>query len=89
MGALSSAQVRALTTDQVVGLTQQQVAALSNDQVDALDTAQIGAMETRDLVAMTALSESLFRSPEAAEGMRAFAEKRPPSWALPADPKGT
>ena len=30
---------------------------------------------------MTALSESLFRSDEAAEGMRAFAEKRPPSWA--------
>ena len=30
---------------------------------------------------MTELSESLFRSDEAAEGMRAFAEKRPPSWA--------
>jgi len=30
---------------------------------------------------MTVLSESLFRSDEAAEGMRAFAEKRPPSWA--------
>ena len=30
---------------------------------------------------MTQLSESLFRSNEAAEGMRAFAEKRPPSWA--------
>lgn len=30
---------------------------------------------------MTALSEYLFRSDEAAEGMRAFAEKRPPSWA--------
>ncbi len=30
---------------------------------------------------MTLLSESLFRSDEAAEGMRAFAEKRPPSWA--------
>ncbi len=30
---------------------------------------------------MTQLSESLFRSDEAAEGMRAFAEKRPPSWA--------
>lgn len=34
---------------------------------------------------MTVLSESLFRSDEAAEGMRAFAEKRPPSWAAPAD----
>ncbi len=33
---------------------------------------------------MTVLSESLFRSDEAAEGMRAFAEKRPPSWATPA-----
>lgn len=30
---------------------------------------------------MTLLSESLFRSDEAAEGMRAFAEKRPPTWA--------
>jgi len=34
---------------------------------------------------MTALSESLFRSDEAAEGMRAFAEKRPPSWVNPAN----
>lgn len=32
---------------------------------------------------MTVLSEALFRSDEAAEGMRAFAEKRPPSWAAP------
>ena len=30
---------------------------------------------------MTALSDRLFRSEEAAEGMRAFAEKRPPRWA--------
>ncbi len=30
---------------------------------------------------MTALSEALFHSDEAAEGMRAFAEKRLPSWA--------
>ncbi|MDP2292899.1 MAG: enoyl-CoA hydratase-related protein [Actinomycetota bacterium] len=30
---------------------------------------------------MTTLSEALFRSDEAAEGMRAFAEKRPPDWA--------
>jgi enoyl-CoA hydratase/carnithine racemase len=30
---------------------------------------------------MTMLSEQLFRSDEAAEGMRAFAEKRPPLWA--------
>lgn len=29
---------------------------------------------------MTALSEALFRSAEAAEGMAAFAEKRPPNW---------
>ncbi len=29
---------------------------------------------------LTALSESLFKSDEAAEGMRAFAEKRTPSW---------
>ncbi|MEY4175415.1 MAG: hypothetical protein RI900_2580 [Actinomycetota bacterium] len=32
---------------------------------------------------MTALSDRLFRSEEAAEGMRAFAEKRPPHWAAP------
>jgi methylglutaconyl-CoA hydratase len=31
---------------------------------------------------MIALSASLFDGPEAAEGMRAFAEKRPPSWAV-------
>jgi len=35
-----------------------------------------------DYAEMAVLSESLFRSQEAAEGMRAFAEKRPPSWAL-------
>jgi enoyl-CoA hydratase/carnithine racemase len=29
---------------------------------------------------MRALSEALFQSPDAAEGMAAFAEKRPPSW---------
>ena len=34
-----------------------------------------------DMAEMTALSESLFRSAEAVEGMRAFAEKRRPSWA--------
>lgn len=34
---------------------------------------------------MTALSESLFRSDEAAEGMSAFADKRPPSWAQAKD----
>lgn len=37
---------------------------------------------------MAVLSESLFRSDEAAEGMRAFAEKRPPSWAAPAGETG-
>lgn len=34
-----------------------------------------------DMAEMTVLSDRLFRSDEAAEGMRAFAEKRPPSWA--------
>jgi len=34
-----------------------------------------------DMAEMTVLSDRLFRSEEAAEGMRAFAEKRPPSWA--------
>jgi methylglutaconyl-CoA hydratase len=33
----------------------------------------------------TELSEALFASPEAAEGMAAFREKRPPSWAPPAE----
>ena len=33
--------------------------------------------------AMAALSASYFASPEALEGMTAFAEKRPPSWAKP------
>jgi enoyl-CoA hydratase/carnithine racemase len=31
-------------------------------------------------VEMQALSEALFTSAEAAEGMRAFAERRPPKW---------
>jgi enoyl-CoA hydratase len=34
-----------------------------------------------DMAEMTVLSDRLFRSDEAAEGMRAFAEKRPPAWA--------
>jgi methylglutaconyl-CoA hydratase len=34
-----------------------------------------------DMAEMTVLSDRLFRSDEAAEGMRAFAEKRAPSWA--------
>ena len=34
---------------------------------------------------MIALSAALFDGPEAAEGMRAFAEKRPPSWAVTAE----
>jgi enoyl-CoA hydratase/carnithine racemase len=37
-----------------------------------------------DMAEMQALSEALFGSAEAAEGMQAFAEKRPPSWAVPA-----
>ena len=36
-----------------------------------------------DMEEMIALSAALFRSDEAAEGMRAFAEKRPPRWAAP------
>jgi enoyl-CoA hydratase/carnithine racemase len=32
------------------------------------------------LAEMSTLSEALFRGPEAAEGMAAFAEKRPPRW---------
>jgi len=32
---------------------------------------------------LLALSEARFASPEALEGMRAFAEKRPPSWTTP------
>ncbi|MEN3309308.1 MAG: methylglutaconyl-CoA hydratase, partial [Micromonosporaceae bacterium] len=37
-----------------------------------------------DLVALTELSVSYFRSPEAAEGMAAFREKRTPFWGNPA-----
>ena len=36
---------------------------------------------TPDMDEMVALSAALFNSDEAAEGMRAFAEKRPPRWA--------
>lgn len=37
------------------------------------------------LADMKQLSEELFRSADAQEGMRAFAEKRPPRWAAPAE----
>lgn len=36
-----------------------------------------------NLAEMAALSEALFRSEEAAEGMAAFIEKRPPAWMVP------
>jgi methylglutaconyl-CoA hydratase len=35
-----------------------------------------------DLAAMAALSADRFASQEAQEGIRAFTEKRPPSWTL-------
>jgi len=38
-----------------------------------------------DMAAMVELSDRLFRSDEAAEGMRAFAEKRPPRWSPEAE----
>lgn len=38
---------------------------------------------TPNLAEMAALSEALFRSEEAAEGMTAFIEKRPPAWVVP------
>lgn len=44
-------------------------------------TKQLLRQPTPTMAEMTAMSEALFRSDEAAEGMRAFAEKRPPSWA--------
>jgi enoyl-CoA hydratase/carnithine racemase len=41
-----------------------------------------------DMREMVVLSNALFNSDEAAEGMRAFAEKRPPSWAPPTPEEG-
>jgi methylglutaconyl-CoA hydratase len=38
---------------------------------------------------MQELSARHFASPEGQEGMAAFAEKRPPSWAPPTDPRGS
>ena len=40
---------------------------------------------TRRSSRCAALSDVLFQSPDAAEGMAAFAEKRPPSWQPPPD----
>lgn len=41
----------------------------------------LAAMKRTDaLAAMKVLSETLFAGPDAQEGMRAFADKRPPSW---------
>lgn len=44
-----------------------------------------GRDRTDALAAMKALSESLFAGPDAQEGMRAFVEKRPPSWQSPTE----
>ncbi|MDO8363826.1 MAG: enoyl-CoA hydratase-related protein [Actinomycetota bacterium] len=44
-------------------------------------TKRVLRQQQPSMAEMTALSEALFLSEEAAEGMRAFAEKRPPSWA--------
>ena len=44
-------------------------------------TKRVLRQATPNMADMQALSEALFGSAEAAEGMTAFAEKRPPSWA--------
>ncbi len=44
-------------------------------------TKRVLRQQQPDMAAMTELSHQLFQSEEAAEGMRAFAEKRAPSWA--------
>lgn len=41
-----------------------------------------GRDRTEALAEMKVLSESLFNGPDGQEGMRAFAEKRPPAWQL-------
>ena len=69
---------------QVQQLTDAVVAAAPN-AVAMTKTLLRGAASrqlTDDFATMRALSESLFGSAEAAEGMRAFAERRPPDWTL-------
>lgn len=69
-----TAQVRQLT-DAVVAAAPNAVAVTKN-----LLRGAASRQLTDDFAAMRVLSESLFGSAEAAEGMRAFAERRAPDW---------
>jgi enoyl-CoA hydratase len=53
-----------------------------------LVTAEVLRVFDRDAEAMAQRSAQLFGSLEAQEGMRAFLERRPPSWAQPVPPAG-
>jgi enoyl-CoA hydratase/carnithine racemase len=69
-------------TDDVAATVEGLVKGVLTGAPDAVAaTKQLLRNPSSDMAAMAALSESLFRGDEAAEGMRAFAEKRPPSWA--------
>jgi methylglutaconyl-CoA hydratase len=70
-------------TDDVAGT----VAALANGVLAGAPgavtaTKRVLRQQQPDLDEMQALSEALFASEEGLEGMRAFAEKRPPSWTV-------
>ena len=69
-----TAQMRQLT-DAVVAAAPNAVAVTKN-----LLRGAASRQLTDDFAAMRVLSESLFGSAEAAEGMRAFAERRAPDW---------
>ena len=81
---------RAVPADQLLAAVQQEVAALRLAGPNALTECKqlVRRMPTlhRDSAFKEASEWSLrmFQSAEAAEGMAAFREKRPPAWALPA-----
>ena len=79
---------RAVSAGELDAATDQYLAQLRLGAPGALGGAkrlvrEVPAVEMREgFDAMAALSASYFASPEALEGMTAFAEKRPPSWAV-------
>ncbi len=69
-------------TDDVPAAVQQLVAGVLAGAPNAVAaTKRVLRQAAPNMAEMLVLSEALFGSEEAAEGMAAFAEKRPPSWA--------
>lgn len=85
--AAEAARIGLITAAGMAGLVEQYLDALRQAspqglaETKRLVTAEVRRSFERDGEAMIAQSSRLFGSPEAQEGMRAFLERRPPSWA--------